>query len=113
MLRGGLLKNYLSELTDSRICPKYYYSYHFSESGEDNDNKVSKNPKELIVDLPGYEKEDVEIELNADTLSIKTSDGKISQTYNVKNLEVDNASMKAGQLKIVFKEKAGTKIKID
>jgi len=92
----------------------FWYAYSASDTFEDIPSTVKMKDNILLLDLPGYEKEDVDVEFDDSLITVKTNDKMYLKKYKVnRSLEVDNASMKAGQLKIVFKEKAGTKIKIN
>lgn len=91
--------------------PVTYYYWSTSNLSEPK-NAIMKN-NILTINLPGYEKEDVEMEFDNNTLSVYLKDDDITKRYVItEGFEVDSANMKAGQLLVKFKKKVGTKIEI-
>jgi len=106
----GMLADIFNNEGYKKIDTNYYYwsTSNLSESK----NAIMKN-NILTIDLPGYEKEDVEVEFDNNTLSVYLKDDDITKRYIITGgLEVENASMKSGQLVVKFKKKVGTKIEI-
>lgn len=93
---------------------KYFYWSDFKD--EDVQSVLKSVPIKdnvAIIDVPGYEKEDVEIFFEDQILEINLKDDEKTISYKIpETLIIDNVTCKAGQLIFKFKEKERTKAKL-
>lgn len=70
--------------------------------------------KDLIIDIPGYSKEDLNIYVEDSTLVIEIGKDKIARKFSIcKGFKVKDAECKNGQLTIYFEEIKKDVLKID
>ena len=76
--------------------------------------KFDAEKEELVIDVPGYSKEDIEVFVDNKILTVKINKNK-EQKYVFGNFyQIKNAECKNGQLKIKFEkiENKGQKIEV-
>lgn len=81
-------------------------SYYFTKKLKDNGNNYS-----VKVDVPGFEKEEIDIEIINDSLNIKAKNSENTKNFifylpkDIINKEAVSSSLKNGQLTITFPKK--------
>lgn len=115
------LLNYFFDNTYFNNCNYYHNEDRFQGINSDYRlSKVDDNNFFLEIDMPGHNKNSIEVEITGNTLKVKTKNAKkVFNNYYKKfiladNIEIDDANIKNGLLKITLirniPEKEKTKV---